>query len=113
MKTLVLLMLMSCATGYHKKGFSGGYTDEQVGQDMYEVSFNGNSYIGRKTIDKYLKRRCAELTKEKGFSHYVIVSGKETGYNKPGSVAVIKLLNNPPENILAYDADLVMKNTAD
>lgn len=128
-----LLTLASCATSYQKMGLSGGYEEQQLANDIYKVEFSGNGYTGSSTVEKYLMRRCAELTVEKGFSHFLIVSGKDTtsesthtnyqttynyGYaygtantytvSKPGSEAVIKLLNNPPQNIFAYDANIIL-----
>lgn len=110
MKTLLLglLLLVSCATPYQKSGFSGGYSEEMVGKNMYEVTFRGNGYTGRDKVQRYLKRRCAELAKEKGFTHFAVVSTGDRGRNKPVNTQTIKLLNNPGEDSMAFDAEMIL-----
>lgn len=109
----MLLFVVSCATSYQPKGFSGGYHEEQVGADLYEVTFSGNAYTGRERVQRYLKRRCAELAMSKGFTHYVIVDSSREGRDKKTNQATIKLLKNPGADVAAIDAKMVLKNTAD
>lgn len=67
------LLITGCATGYKPSGWSGGYSDMRLGNDMYKVSFNGNGYTGSETVSNYFLRRCAELTIEQGFDYFAIV----------------------------------------
>ena len=127
MKTLTIVFLLSlitsCATSYKKSGWGGGYNDSQVSTDMYEVEFNGNGYTSEGTVLNYLKRRCAELTIEKGYTHYSIIKERDTNdsylytntmngnissVNKHGKRVTIKLLRNHPENDFAYDAYIIL-----
>jgi hypothetical protein len=78
-----------------------------MGQNLYEVKYYSNGYTSYERTERYLKRRCAELTLEKGFTHYVVVQ------KNGSSEMTIKLLKNPPENLVAFDAQTVMKSTAD
>lgn len=110
---VVLFVSVSCATGYHANSFSGGYTEEKVGDNMYEVEFHGNGYTGRQRVERYLKRRCAELAKENGFSHFIMVNNASEGSERPYNRATIKLINNPGQDMVAYEADLVFKNSED
>lgn len=128
MKILIyinLFILVSCATPYQKQGFRGGYSESQVNRDLYEVVFDGNGYTKQSTVYEYLKRRCAEITLEKGYSHYVILSGKDetSGYiqtingetssvEKPSNRVLIKLLKDPSPDVIAYDANMVLGNKA-
>ena len=71
-----LSLLAGCATGYKPSGFSGGYSEMALNQDSYIVSFNGNGFTGEGTVQSYLLRRCAELTLNKGYRYFVLVTGK-------------------------------------
>lgn len=121
----MIFLLFSCATPYQKHGFRGGYSESQVNRDMYEVVFDGNGYTRQATVYEYLKRRCAEITLEKGYSHYIILSGKDetSGYiqtingetssvEKPSNRVLIKLLKDPSPDVIAYDANMVLGNKA-
>jgi hypothetical protein len=53
-------------------GFArSGYTDRQIEDDRFQVSFAGNSYTSRDTVEKYLLFRAAELTVQRGFDYFV------------------------------------------
>ena len=52
---LTVLLLAGCATSYHRKGFTGGYTDEAIGKNTFDVSFHGN---GASHMDKFLISQC-------------------------------------------------------
>ncbi|RYD65526.1 MAG: hypothetical protein EOP58_07315 [Sphingomonadales bacterium] len=68
---------------------SGGYSDQQIESDRFQVSFRGNSLTARETVERYLLFRAAELTVQKGFDHFILVS-KDTEktsetYRTPGA----------------------------
>lgn len=53
-------------------GFSrSGYSDRQIEDNRFQVSFSGNSYTSRDTVEKYLLFRAAELTVQRGFDYFV------------------------------------------
>jgi hypothetical protein len=69
----ILLLVTSCATPYQSKGLGGGYTDSKLaGDNTYMVNFQGNSYTSADEAYKSALRRCAELTKQNGYSYFVI-----------------------------------------
>lgn len=73
---ILLLFISSCATSYQPHGFTGGFTEERFSSDMYRITFRGNGYTKeRKSID-FCLLRCAELAKEKGFSHFELVENE-------------------------------------
>ena len=81
-KILVLMVVGLVAagcgeTGYHVKDASGGYSDFAISPDVFSVSFKGNSSTGRHTVEKYLMRRCCEVTLANGYKYYIVVSDKE------------------------------------
>lgn len=71
---LLGIFLQGCATSYQRQGFSGGYDDMKLGQDMYQISFRGNGYTGSDKIQKYFLRRCAELTLLQGYDFFIFVN---------------------------------------
>ena len=83
MKTRKLLLLaipliaVGCSTSYQPRGFTGGYTDMKIQDDIFQVSFSGNGYTGRQKAQNFALLRSAEVTFENGY-HYFVVLGGET-----------------------------------
>jgi len=65
-----------------------GYWDEQIESDRFRVSFSGNSLTARETVERYLLYRAAELTVQRGFDHFVLVTRdtetRTDTYRSPG-----------------------------
>ncbi|HEX8534243.1 MAG TPA: hypothetical protein VF662_08750 [Allosphingosinicella sp.] len=53
---------------------SGGYSDQQIADNRYRVSFAGNSFTSRQQVENYLLLRAAQLTLQKGFDGFTMVS---------------------------------------
>jgi len=68
-------VVTACATGYQPMGFSGGYSDVRLDSNTFQVSFRGNGYTSRQTVETFALYRCAELTAQAGFDTFVIVGG--------------------------------------
>jgi hypothetical protein len=72
---LVTLLVAACATGPIYKprapGETVGYTDLQLTENRYRVTFSGNSATRREDVENSLLRRAAEVTLESGFTHFV------------------------------------------
>lgn len=80
MKNLIIIfifMIAACSTGYHKKGFTGGYSDTQLTENVFQVSFNGNGYTGREKARDLSLLRGAEIAIEHGFSHFILVNSEQ------------------------------------
>jgi hypothetical protein len=72
---LVASILTGCvATPYQPSGMTGGFLTEQVGGSVYRVAFGGNGLTSRETAQTYWLYRCAELTLEKGFDGFEILT---------------------------------------
>ena len=74
------------ATGY---GFNRtGFADQQIERDRYRVSFAGNSYTSRETVERYLLFRAAQLTLDNGADYFILAdrdTDKQTRtYTTPG-----------------------------
>jgi len=76
--TLIAFM-QGCATSYQRNGFSGGYSETQLGENIFKVSFRGNGYTDSERASDFALLRSAELTTENGFRYFTIVeSGNES-----------------------------------
>ncbi|MFA6217510.1 MAG: hypothetical protein WDL87_07685 [Candidatus Omnitrophota bacterium] len=74
---LIFMVLISgCATGYHQQGFTGGYTDMKLQDDIYKVGFRGNGYCRRERADNLALLRCAEVTLNNGYQYFIIIDEK-------------------------------------
>jgi hypothetical protein len=89
------LALAACATEttYRPATGSGfartGYSDRQLEPNRYMVSFAGNSYTSRDTVERYLLFRAAELTVSRGYDNFILTD-KDTDlrtrtYTTPGA----------------------------
>lgn len=70
---LTAAMLAGCATAYGPRGLTGGYTDAKLADDLYRVTFSGNGKTSRDMVWHYWIYRCAELTQQQGYSHFIIL----------------------------------------
>lgn len=121
---VAVVLLVGCATPYQPVGVRGGYSERQVNERSYEVSFEGNGYTTKEAARRMAVRRAAELALHRGFAGFAI-SGSSvsselqvlpTGPNdpvltdKPQASLVIILLSADElrANPGAYDARMVM-----
>lgn len=83
---LILLLLTACATGYQEySGFSQqGYSETRLAEDMFRVSFKGNDVTEMDRAQDLALLRCAELTLNNGYSHFVIVD--ESASERVGTI---------------------------
>jgi hypothetical protein len=85
MKTKLLMTAVSIAvltgcvtTPYQPAGFTGGYTDTHIRDNVYYVHFGGNAWIDTGTVVQYFHRRSKELCAEKGFADYRVLTEKDS-----------------------------------
>ncbi len=80
---LMLLGACTTATPYQAADSSDrGYTDTQVENNRWMVSFSGNSLTDRQTVETYLLYRAAELTSQQGFQHFRVVKRETEGESR-------------------------------
>jgi len=82
------LFIMSCAVTYGPRDALGGYSEVQLDGTTYEVTFEGNQYNTKDEIRTCLTYRCAELTLEKGFTHFLIM--EDQSYRDTGKMEFIE-----------------------
>lgn len=77
MKMWSLLVLAAvtcgCATGYQQQGLTGGFSEAQLGPNMWRVSFKGNGYTSADRAQEMTLLRSADLALQGGFTHFIIV----------------------------------------
>lgn len=117
------IYMFTKSTSYGPKGFTGGYSETQLGTDMFAVKFQGNGNTrSDKSVD-FCMLRSAELTLEKGYKYFYIVDTRtgNQGYipsgkygpisSHPASNMTIKMISEKPENDIAvYDAAIIAQS---
>lgn len=72
---LAVLALAGCETAApyapQDSPQSPGYSDRQLAENRYRVSFHGNSATSRETVEDYLLRHAAEVTLKAGYAYFV------------------------------------------
>jgi len=69
-------MLSGCATGYQRQGWTGGYSEMKVQDDIFKVGFRGNGYCGSGRAEDFALLRCAEVALENGYKYFIILDEK-------------------------------------
>jgi hypothetical protein len=76
---IALLALSSCATStpYQPETAGqrvhGGYSEQRLGENRFQVTFDGNTLTSRERVEGYMLYRAAELTAQNGFDWFRIV----------------------------------------
>ena len=115
----MLIPLAGCATAYQQEKITGGYTNFPLAETTYRVRFKGNNYTSRDKVEKFLLYRCAELTDQLGYDHFVVLSEDTLDISDPFAkaglfphnyyaTALIQVFHDP-DHAAAYDAKEVMR----
>lgn len=113
---LAAVLCWSCATPYGRVSGRGGYTETQLGENTFQVSFHGNGYTNQQVVIDYALLRSAEVTQENGFMYFVIGQGTTFYDRKFGTPAtfpsntnlIICYKDKPPG--FSYDAAFVKRS---
>jgi hypothetical protein len=75
---LVSLFLTACAATYHaaEEGPSG-YRDAQVSKDVYYVEYTESAKMEWETLHRFALKRCAEITTQKGYKYFDVLSKEQ------------------------------------
>ncbi|MCD6162822.1 MAG: hypothetical protein J7K40_10465 [candidate division Zixibacteria bacterium] len=80
--TFIALFIQGCATTYQKAGFTGGYSETQLDENVFRISFRGNGYTSRERVADFTLLRSAELALENGFQYFTIIDANSyTSYS--------------------------------
>lgn len=69
----MICLLLGCAVTYRPMNATGGYSENQINENTFEVTFEGNQYNTLDEVRTFLTYRCSELTLEQGLTHFLIV----------------------------------------
>ena len=77
--TIVLITMFfgGFATPYQSVGFTGGYSETQLDENVFKVNFRGNGYTSSERATDLCLLRCAELCKIAGYNYFIIVDSQE------------------------------------
>ena len=100
---IVIAVLSGCATPYQRQSAMGGYSETQLSENIFTVTFKGNGYTDRERASDFALLRSAELALEKGYKYFIIIDAqnytKNSTYTTPttsytsGSVNTYGTLN--------------------
>jgi hypothetical protein len=100
------LVLAACAVPYREGGgviFGLGYTQKQLSGDIWRVSFKGNGLTSRETVQTYWLYRSAELTVQKGYDGFEIVTRNPFLAHAPDAPGGIQVAAAGPIFIPMYE----------
>ena len=113
---LLCLSLAGCATGYHGAGFTGGYLNMKLQDNIFKVTFNGNAYLSMEKARDFVLLRSAEITIENGYKYFVVLqtngSMKIALYITPAANMTIECFQGKPADVkgMIYDAGQIKAN---
>lgn len=92
-KTLSLaasaIALTGCMTAYQPDGLTGGYSETQVAENVWKVSFKGNGYTRRERAEDMALLRSAELTLQQGYSYFAFADSNSRVETMGGMVTPV------------------------
>ncbi|WP_291689574.1 hypothetical protein [Bradyrhizobium sp.] len=101
--------LSACATPYQQFGVLGGLDAKELRPDVYRVSFQGNGFTTKESVQVYWLNRCAELALEKGYAGFEILSDMQFVMHRPREAPVTLPLDmaaaSPRSHIPVTDAE--------
>jgi hypothetical protein len=114
-----LILPAGCATAYQQEKITGGYTNFPLEETTYRVRFKGNNYTSRDKVELFLLYRCAELTEQLGYEHFVVLSEDTLDISDPFAkagifprnyyaTALIRVVRDPDQPAV-YNAQEVMR----
>ncbi|WP_249140620.1 CC0125/CC1285 family lipoprotein [Bradyrhizobium manausense] len=83
MLVAVAAILVSCSTPYQQQSFTGGSDVKELRPDVFRVSFQGNGYTTRESVQVYWLYRAAQLAVEKGFAGFELLSDIQFVMRRP------------------------------
>ena len=67
-----VVTMTGCATNYQSAGFTGGYEETRLDENVFSVNFRGNGYTRRQRAHDFALLRSAELSLMNGYKYFVI-----------------------------------------
>ena len=100
---IILGLLSACAASYKAadEGVSG-YRDLQVDKNVYYVEYTEGARVPWESIHQFVLKRCAEITKQRGYKFFDVLSKDEktvyleSDINQISIATMGNLAVNPP-----------------
>lgn len=68
---MLLITLAGCATAHYTPlSEAGNDVVEQLKENVYRVEYRASAFTSQDQLDRYLRRRCAELTLREGYDFF-------------------------------------------
>ena len=130
-------LLGACTTPYQNSGFTGGFEETTLGDNLFQVTFKGNGYTSAGRVRDFALLRSAEVALEHGCRYFILVDdddqtttgtismptttyatsygnsttfntyGGTSSYSKASSTNIIACFAEKPEGV-AFDARQVV-----
>jgi len=68
---------LGMGTTYQPRGWTGGYDETQLAPNVFRIGFQANQYTLPGTATDFALLRAAELTLERGYTHFAVVRGAD------------------------------------
>jgi len=85
--SLVAVVVGGCATEYQARGFTGGFTETQVAENVWTIRFAGNGYTGAGQVRDFALLRASEVTLQNGYRYFVVQEQENSAQTDVGSLA--------------------------
>jgi hypothetical protein len=119
MRLLVALILVvslpSCATGRYTPLAEARITEiEQLKENVYRVEYRTSLFTSQEQLDRYLRRRCAELTLRAGHDFFRLAQRADLlGLSRHTAMTVTMYKDPRPVGVLdLYEATAVLAEAA-
>ena len=90
---IVVTVLAGCATAYQAEGLSGGFSEAQLDENVFQVTFKGNGYTARDRANDFALLRSAEIALDKGYKYFVIVDAQQYSKNSSYTTPTVATTN--------------------
>jgi hypothetical protein len=112
---LLAVALTGCATGqYRPLGEAAKEEVEQLKENLYRVEYRVSAFTSQQQLDRYLRRRCAELTLREGYDFFHLGQRADVvGLSRRTAMTVTLYKDLKPVGIAnLYDAKEVLADAA-
>ncbi|MBH0201331.1 MAG: hypothetical protein HP496_03255 [Nitrospira sp.] len=109
--SVLISSLAGCATGQYRPLSDAGSTEvEQLKENVYRVEYYASAFTSQEQLDRYLRRRCAELTLREGYDFFHIGQRADVlGLSRRTAMTVTLFKDPKPVGVAnLYDAKAVL-----
>jgi hypothetical protein len=96
---VIALAEVACATAYQPHGLSGGYSETQLGENVFRVAFEGNGYTSVVRAADLALLRSADVALEHGYGYFIMASDSSVATASGGSVKGSGVVTSQPSTI--------------